>query len=262
MAIGCGDVEKEADFFTACCLPRKVGKELDDKYPAACNLDAYLVFDPEYKKDVTVAKLGSLQEYQGKIGYDQSNVAAPLANEDTQAVTGKKAGAAQKADVNANEAAPASVSTTASSSSSSSSSTWSSSSSEVKTPEAAPQWTSSSSSSSASETWTPQANTWTPEASSSSSANGVWNGDNGRAAAAWTPSSSSQWVAPAAPTPANNGGGASFHGTASWFTQNGNAGACGIYHSDNDYIVAISASMASAAAASERWSMADSVFGL
>ncbi|KAK8861581.1 hypothetical protein IAR55_002404 [Kwoniella newhampshirensis] len=60
--------------------------------------------------------------------------------------------------------------------------------------------------------------------------------------AAYTPTSTSTSEAPAQTTPASSGGGSGeVHtgGYATYFYQGGNAGACGVVHSDSDYVIAI-----------------------
>ena len=246
MAIGCDDVDPHTTFFDTCCQPRNTEKQDDTSYPLACQLKTYLVFDPEYQKNQVVAKLGSLSNYQDKLGY-QDGDAAKVSSGDV-------------------ESSKTSSSSSSWSESSSVQNTWTSSSESAWTPSSssASAWTPSSSSSeswtpsSSSETWTPSSswsssseNTWTPPASSSSSAS-VWNAPAVQVkqvetsssetwtpapSPAWTPESSSQ--APAPSTSAASNGGGDFTGTASWFTQNGNPGACGVYNSDSANIVAI-----------------------
>lgn len=235
MAIGCDDADQKAEFFDTCCHPRAADKQSDDKYPAACQLASYLVFNPEYKDNKVVAQLGSLRDYQEKIGYDEK---------DTKS---ESSSSSQKKEPTSSSEAPSSTWTPESSSKkpSSSSSQWTPSSSSW-TPEATPsssssQWVAPSSSSSQ----------WTPEAAPSASSEQVWSESSKHVEAAWTSTSSSEQ----APAPSsssnnnndNNGGGSSgdFTGQASWFTQNGNPGACGIYHSDSDYIVALQVDMVS-----------------
>lgn len=235
MAIGCTDADQKADFYDTCCHPRLSNKESDESYPAACQLSSYLVFDPEYKDNKVVAKLGSLRDYQKKIGYEDKDV------KDSSSSSEKK-------KPTSSSEAPSSKWTPESSSKSSSSSQWtpSSSSSNTWTPEATP--------SSSSSQWTPPApssssSSWTPEAAPSSSSAPAWTEPSKKEEAAWTPSSSSSYQAPAPSSNNNNnnGGGSSgdFTGQASWFTQNGNPGACGIYHSDSDHIVALQVDMVS-----------------
>ncbi|KAK9893331.1 hypothetical protein P389DRAFT_19677 [Cystobasidium minutum MCA 4210] len=234
MAIGCSDVSKDTQFFDTCCQPRQVGKQSDDNYPAACQLASYLVFDPDYESDKVVAKLGSLRDYQKKIGYSDEEVK----EETTSSSSIKK------------ETPSSSSQWTSSSSSwtksadkpSTSSSVWTSSSAEET-------WTPEVTSSSSSQ-WTPEATSsqWTPEAKASpSSSSQAWS----EPAAASSSSSETPAPAPSSSAATNNGnndnnGSASsenFTGQASWFTQNGNPGACGIYHSDSDYIVALQQDM-------------------
>lgn len=234
MAIGCSDVDQKAEFFGTCCHPRLSSKQSDDSYPAACQLSSYLVFEPEYKDNKVVAKLGSLRDYQKKIGYEDKDVES------------ESSSSSDKKQSTSSSQAPSSTWTPESSSkkSSSSSSHWALPSSSW-TPEPAPsssssQWVAPSSSSSQ----------WTPEASPSSSSQQVWSESSKKEEAVWTPSSSSSYQAPAPSTSSsssNNGGDSSgdFSGQASWFTQNGNPGACGIYHSDSDHIVALQVDMVS-----------------
>lgn len=242
MAIGCSDADQKAEFYGTCCRPRLAVKDSDDKFPAACQLASYAVFNPDYQTNKVVAKLGSLQDYEDKLSYEDKDVE-----------TESSSSSSEKKKPTSSSQAPSSTWTPESSSkkSSSSSSQWTPSSSSW-TPEATPssssQWVAPSSSSSQ----------WTPEAapSSSSSSEKVWSESSQKQEAAWTPSSSKAaepaWTPSSsssqAPAPSsNNGGGSSgdFTGQASWFTQNGNPGACGIYHSDSDYIVALQVDMVS-----------------
>lgn len=255
MAIGCPDVEHDVAFFQECCRPRGANKQEDKDYPTACRLDSYLVFDPVYSKDKVVAKLGSLIDYKDKMHYDSDGEKGTEQVESNSAVS-DNAGNDSASASTANETAftpssspAAPVFTPASSSSwsepSSSSSSWvaSSSSSSSWTPEAAP------SSSSWAEPSSSSSSEWQAPAPSSSSSEWVAP-DVHVAQAATTPWSSSQWIAPSSSSPAyvapaltssanTNTDVETFTGTASWYTQNGNAGACGQYHSDSDYIVAL-----------------------
>lgn len=235
MAIGCSDVSKETQFFDTCCQPRQVGKQSDDKYPAACQLATYLVFDPDYAGDKVVAKLGSLRAYEKKIGYEDKDV-----KEEKTESSSKSAISSQTPENTSSEWVPQPASI------SSSSSQWTSSSSQnTWTPEAKPsssssQWAPESSSSQ----WTSSSSEWTPQAAPSSSSSSQ----------AWSEAASSSSYQAPAPAPSssaassnNNAGSSSgdFTGQASWFTQNGNPGACGIYHSDADHIVALQQDMVS-----------------
>lgn len=235
MAIGCGDVDKKAEFFDTCCKPRPSDKQSDDQYPAACQLASYLVFNPEYKGNKVVAQLGSVRDYQKKIGYEEKDVK-----------TESTSSSEKKEPASSSQASSSTWTPESSKKSSSSSSQWvPSSSSSSWTPEATPsssQWVPPPSSSSQ----------WVPEPAPSSSYEEVWTEPSKQEEAAWTPSPSSSEQAPAPSPPSNNnnnndnnGGGSSgdFSGQASWFTQNGNPGACGIYHSDSDHIVALQVDM-------------------
>jgi expansin (peptidoglycan-binding protein) len=60
------------------------------------------------------------------------------------------------------------------------------------------------------------------------------------ATSTWSESKpTSTWSAPAETTKASSGGDVKTGGFATYFTQNGNAGACGQYHSDSEFGIAI-----------------------
>jgi len=266
LAIGCDTADKASDFFSSCCKPRPIDKQEDSEWPLQCNLDTYLVYDPIYSNDQVVAKLGMAPESDAAaIGVDAS---APII---TGNATTSDWPSATSSTVEAvsTESAPSNTWTSQESWSSvaatsdaksqwvESSSTWSSAPTPswtvrvkqamgVVTSASSSSWTSSYEAPKPSSSWSSSfwssSSSWQAPAPSSSSSS--WTSQYTPPAptsssSEYTPSSSST-PAPAA-TSQNSGstGQAYTGGQATYFYQGGNPGACGIYHSDSDYILAL-----------------------